>query len=109
MEVSFGDSKLQSIVENDRSLKKEYGEKNARRIMDRVNALRAVDNVTDLAPLPGRWHELSSNRKGQWAGDLDHPKRIVIRPTPPVPKKPDGGIDWHEVRRVTVVEIVDYH
>ena len=45
----------------------------------------------------------------QWAAHLEHPKRIVIRPTPPALRKPDGRIDWAEVRRVTVVEFVDYH
>ena len=109
MEVSFDDSKLQAIAEDTRSLTKTYGDKNAKRIQERLNALRAVDNVLELEPLPGNWHELRSNRSGHWAASLVQPKRIVIRPTPPIPTKDDGGVDWREVRKVTVVEIVDYH
>lgn len=82
MEVEFDDPKLQRVAEDSKRLVRQYGAIGAKR---------------------------THNRPAQWAADLEHPKRIVIRPTPPAPRKPDGRIDWAEVRRVTVVEFVDYH
>ena len=75
----------------------------------RLLSLENVQNVEELKILPGRWHELTGTRAGSWAADVGHPLRIVIRPTPPIPAKVGGGINWIEVVRVTVIEIVDYH
>jgi len=109
MEVEFDDSALQKFAENERKLIRKYGEKCAKKLMRRLNDLRAVDCVPELSRLPGRWHELSADRAGQWASDLEHPLRLIVRPTPPIPRRGDGGIVWREVVRVTVVEIDDYH
>ena len=36
--------------------------------------------------------------------------RLVFRPDhQPRPIKPDGGLLWPEVRRISIEEIVDYH
>jgi len=44
------------------------------------------------------------------AVDLVHPRRLVVEPAhDPVPTKADGGLDWPEVKRIVIVEIVDYH
>jgi len=109
MEVEFDDPKLQRVAEQSNKLDRAFGTIGAKRIRSRLAELRAVGNVTELKPLPGKWHALDADRSGQWAGDAGHPRRIIIRPTPPVPKRTDGGIDWASVRSVTVVEIVDYH
>jgi plasmid maintenance system killer protein len=109
MEVEFDDPKLQRVAEDSKKLVRQYGAIGAKRIQNRLAQLRAVGNVTDLKALTGNWHGLEADRSEQWAADLEHPKRIIIRPTPPAPRKPDGRIDWAEVRRVTVVEFVDYH
>ena len=41
--------------------------------------------------------------------DLKHPKRLIVKPTEPVPRTPDGGIDVSRVTEILVVEVVDYH
>lgn len=109
MDVVFDDPKLQRIAENSSKLVRKFGPTGAKRIQSRLAQLRAVDTVVDLLPLPGNWHGLEADRSEQWAGDLEHPKRIVVRPTTPAPRKPDGGVDWAAVRSVTIVEFVDYH
>jgi proteic killer suppression protein len=41
---------------------------------------------------------------------LVHPKRLVFVPDHnPVPGKSDGGLDWAQVTRVLVTDVVDYH
>lgn len=109
MEVEFDDPKFQALVSSDRRMQKELGERRGKLVKRRLAALRAVDCVADLRNVAGNWHLLSTDRSEQWAADLDQPYRLVIRPTPPVPRLADGGVDWPEVSSVTVVEITDYH
>lgn len=109
MEVKFEDLKLQRVTEDPKLLVRKFGGTAAKRIQTRLAQLRAVDSMTDLNALPGRWRGLAADRSEFWAGDLEHPLRIIIRPTPPVPRKPDGGVEWALVQRITVVEFVDYH
>lgn len=69
----------------------------------RIKALETADSVGDLPkedPL-GRWHELSSDRAGHWAGKLSDNYRLVVRP--------EGDGETWEAVTVTVIEITDYH
>ena len=103
------DLELQKCCESEKQLVRKYGAKAAKKLQARLNALRSLDVVADVWLLPGRWHVLTADRAEQFAADLDHPHRLIVRPTPPVPRLPDDGIDWTQVRAVTVVEVIDYH
>ncbi|ESU24360.1 plasmid maintenance system killer protein [Flavobacterium enshiense DK69] len=60
--------------------------------------------------MPGNFHELKSNRKGQWACDLDHPYRLIFEPhEDPIPTNDDGQYLWTEIKGVEIIEVVDYH
>jgi hypothetical protein len=42
--------------------------------------------------------------------DLNQPHRLILEVADdPVPILPDGGLDWKNVRSITVLEIRDYH
>jgi hypothetical protein len=56
-----------------------------------------------------RCHELKGDRAGQLSVDLVHPYRLIFEPTVPVPRKPDGGIDWKLVTAVTIIGVEDTH
>lgn len=88
-----------------------FGKPLAERLQQRLAELKAADTLEDIRRLPStRCHELSQNRKGQLAVDLVHPKRLIFEPDHnPVPRKPDGGLDWPHVTRIRVIEIIDYH
>jgi proteic killer suppression protein len=59
---------------------------------------------------PDRCHELTGNRKGEFAVDLIHPFRLTFMPNhSPVPKKGDGGIDLDQVTAITINGVEDYH
>jgi len=57
-----------------------------------------------------RCHALTSDRKGQFAADVKHPRRLILEPADePVPRRADGAIDPDRVAKVRVIEIIDYH
>jgi toxin HigB-1 len=107
--LDFDDVKFRKVVESESKLSAKYGKRQADRIKMRLAAIRATERVTDLLPLPGRWHELSADRHGHFSADLVHPYRLIIRPAPPVPHREDGGVDWAKVVHVFVVGIDDPH
>ena len=109
MHVEFEDQRLRRLVADERRLLKAFGEKRSQRLKVRVMQLRSVACVSDLVPLPGRWHELTSTFAEHWSADLDHPYRLLIRPAEPVVRKPDGGVDWHAVTSIVVLGIRDTH
>lgn len=88
-----------------------FGKPLAERLQQRLAELRAADTLEDISRLPpARCHELSQDRKGQLAIDLVHPKRLIFEPDHnPLPYKSDGGLDWSNVTRIRVIEIIDYH
>lgn len=111
MVISFSSSKLQKLCNSEKEMRAKLGVRMAGKLAQRLSELRAVDILEDLARLPSaRCHELGQDRAGQLAVDLTHPNRLVFQPDHnPLPKKPDGGLDWAKVTRVTVIEIIDYH
>jgi proteic killer suppression protein len=63
-----------------------------------------------MRALPGRCHQLTGDRPGQFAVDLRKQYRLVFEPDhDPVPMNTSGGIDWRAVSRIVIMEVVDYH
>jgi proteic killer suppression protein len=59
---------------------------------------------------PHRCHELTNNLKGKLSVDLDHPYRLLFRPTNvPLPMRAQGGLDWSQITSIEIVEIKDTH
>ena len=76
----------------------------------RLNDLIDAETLEDVRYLPGNYHELTGNRKGQWACDLDQPYRLIFEPhEDPIPTNQQGIVLWLEIKGVEVIEIVDYH
>jgi len=111
MEIRFAKSKLHSLCNDERKLRGAFGVACARRIQRRLAELQAAESLEDLRNLPqARCHELTADRKGQLAVDVEHPMRLIFEPDhQPVPTKPDGGLDWSRVTQIRVLEITDYH
>ena len=54
--------------------------------------------------------EAKGNRAGTLAVDLEHPYRLIFEPVgDPLPRKPDGGLDWTAVTVIRVLGVEDYH
>jgi proteic killer suppression protein len=63
-----------------------------------------------MKTLPGRCHELTADRKGQLAIDLDGPYRLIFEPAnEPLPIDDSGSLDWSCVTIIRILLIEDYH
>ena len=111
MEIIFRTGKLAKIFNSTSALQKAYGDRLALTIMRRLAVLKNARTLS-LAPTtkPERCHQLTGNRRGQYAIDLIHPHRLIFKPGhEPVPRKEDRGIDTDRVTAITIIEVVDYH
>lgn len=110
MKISFEDRKLEKYANNDKQGLKHLGVLRHKKYKMRLDQLKASKTLEDVRHQAGRFHELTGDRKGQWACDLDHPYRLVFRPQEnPIPSTEDGNYIWIEILGVEILEIVDYH
>ena len=109
MEIIFHRRRLKDLLSNEKELRRRYGQVVAKKVILRMSLLREANTLEALRRGPGRCHELTGERSGQLSIDIDERNRLVFRPDKPVPHKEDGGLDWHKVERVVVIEITDYH
>ena len=110
MDIKFGNNKLKKLANDPSKCKKELGDKRGTIFLKRLNDLSIADTLEDVRNLPGRFHELTGNLKGQWACDLDHPYRLIFTPQEdPIPTNSDGQYLWLEITGVEILEIKDYH
>lgn len=110
MTITFDDNKLRKYANDDRLAEKKLGKRVAKIYKQRLDDLEAAESLEDVRHLPGRYHELNENRKGQWACDLVHPYRLIFTPLErPIPINKDGKYIWVQITGVEIVEIEDYH
>jgi proteic killer suppression protein len=110
VDITFQNNKLRKLANDDRQCQKELGEKRAKLFRKRLSDLHNVDSLEDVRNLPGHYHELTGNRKGQWACDLDQPYRLIFEPhEDPIPTNDSGQYLWIEIKGVEIIEIADYH
>lgn len=110
MQITFADKKLEKLANDDRKRQKELGKIRSEKVKLRLGQLLDCKTLEDARNLPGRYHELTGDRKGQWACDLDHPYRLIFEPhEKPIPTDADGKFIWIEIKGIEVIEIADYH
>lgn len=111
MNINFKTKRLAKCCNNEKEAIKEWGDQYARKVLRRLNELRANVTLQDVSHLPpARLHELEGNRKGTFAVTVKEPVRIILKPDhEPVPLKQDGGIDKSCVTDITILEVEDYH
>jgi proteic killer suppression protein len=111
VELSFANQKLAKELANEKTIVRNYGADNGRRICQRLAQLMAADTLEILRLLPQtRAHELTGDRAGQISVDVRHPYRLLLMPDhDEIPRKPDGGLDWMRVTKVKILGIVDTH
>ena len=110
-EVSFSGTRLQKLCNSAAKLRGEYGSRMAALIQQRLSELADAETLSVMRTIPGaHCHELGQNLKGHLAVTLVQPNRLLFRPGDnPIPRKPDGGLDWDQVRSVVIVGVGDYH
>lgn len=106
MEVLYADRRLQLTCESDRAMRRAYGAEGARKIRQRLQALRVAETLDDLFHMPGRCHPLHGDYAGCHAMDLHQGWRLVFR-LMTYEEKAEQGLGKDDA--ALVVEIVDYH
>jgi len=111
MIVYFKNTRLAKTLDSQKETVRTYGPENGKKIMQRLQELRAFENLSQVPTTPpARRHELSGNKKGTFAVDVKHPFRLLFKPAhDPVPLKGNGGIDLEKVTEIVVTDITDYH
>ena len=110
MDITFSDKKLEKLANDDRKMTKALGKLRAEKFRLRLYQLHNAQNLEYVRNLPGHYHELTGNRKGQWACDLDQPYRLIFEPHEiPIPTDSDGKYIWFEIKGIEVIEIENYH
>ena len=110
MKITFTHKKLDKIANDDRKMVKELGKLRATILRRRLTQLEDAATLEEVRNLPGNYHELKNNRKGQWGCDLGQPYRLVFTPHEnPIPSNADGQYIWLEITGVEIIEIINYH
>lgn len=108
MVITFRTRALQAIGNDTGVGRRSLGKRCSDLLRKRLDDLSAADSLETMRYLPGRCHELKGDRAGQFAVDLEHPKRLVFEPLD-ASRRADGGIDWSSITAIEIVEIIDYH
>jgi proteic killer suppression protein len=110
VDISFANKELGKWANDDRKALKEMGKVRADLYKKRLSQLKAADSLEDLRHVAGNYHELTNNRKAQWACDLDQPYRLIFKPQEiPIPINEDGQYLWEQIKAVEIIEVVNYH
>jgi len=110
VDIIFDDKKLEKLANDYRKCQKVMGQQRAKLYNIRLGDLVKAETLEDVRNLPGNYHELKKNRKGQWACDLDQPYRLILEPLEnPIPIDASGKYIWLSIKGVQIIEITDYH
>jgi len=110
VKITFKDRKLAKIANDKQKLIAKYGKARGKKLKLRMDDLFTAVSLEDVRHLPGNFHELTQNRKGQWACHLDGAYRLVFTPhEDPIPTDEDGRYIWIEIVGVEIIEITNYH
>lgn len=106
MKISFADRKLQKLYHDYTMCRHRMGVTRAKLFMKRLNMLNDARSLEDLRHLPGNFHELTGNRKGQWACSLDQPYRLVFCPGEGADSVKE---ETAKLQGIVIIEIINYH
>lgn len=110
MIITFADRNLRKYANDNKLAIKKMGVKQAKIYQKRLDDMATALSFGDLKFLPGRFHQLTGNRKDCWACDLDHPYRLVFEPAVnPIPKDTDGKQMLNSINSLEVLEVTNYH
>lgn len=108
MEITFADSKLQKLCQQEKLAQRKLGANCAKKLKTQLMMIGVASCVTELEI--GHPHPLKGDRAGEFAVNLEGGKRLVFKPdNDSIPLTEDGSIDWSKVTAVCIVFIGDYH
>ena len=79
MIIRFKTKKLENCYLEHRQAQKAWGEKIARKYIQRINLIKATSSLEEVKKLPGlRCHPLKGHREGQYAVNLNGLYRLIF-------------------------------
>lgn len=111
MDIDFKTNALEKVCNDFAECRKQHGERCARKIIQRLNELRAAENMAVVNHLPPtKLHSIDGIMKDSFAVYVEQPFRIAfVIGNEPIPRKPDGGVDEAKVTFIIITYIGDYH
>lgn len=105
MQLLFANSQIEKICTSPERAVKKYGERCARILLERLRQMSEAKDIETLTRIPGHYHPLTADRKGQWACRLQGGLRLVFVPGA------RGEMVIKEITdpTLTILKIVDYH
>lgn len=98
MQIVYKSKGLEKVCTIANEAKKKHGQQMADLIHQRIDQITAFDNIEMLVQFKiGRCHQLTGNRKEQYAMDLVHPYRLIFEKM--------GA----QIQIARIVDITDYH
>lgn len=108
--IIFKDRKLEKTCTDQRRLIQKFGPENGRKLIRRLNELKAADSLGVMLQFKiGGCHLLKGDRKGTCGLFLEHPDRLIIEPVWDVEPDDMSQINYYEITTIRVLEVVDYH
>lgn len=110
MDILFASKDLERLCHDDKIATRALGAVSARKLRARLDDLNAAASLSYGPKLPGRFHALTGDRKGQFAFHLNGGCRLVVEPVGnPLPRRTEGSLDLAKITAVRVVFVGDYH
>lgn len=98
MQIEYNNGKIEKLCKDFGVALKKLGQRNAELLAQRLKEIRRAESAAFMvAKRIGRCHDLKGDRKGQYAVDLVHPRRLVFTTV-----IKDNVI-------AVIIEVVDYH
>jgi proteic killer suppression protein len=80
LQVDFRTRKLKRRYQQSDEAVRAWGAKVGRKYIERINIIKQVKSIEDLASLPAlHFHELKGERAGQYAINLTEYDRLIVR------------------------------
>lgn len=109
MYISFKNKEVEQICNNFNKTKKKFGKTIAKNLFRRLNQIEAIECLEHLIKLKiARCHQLTGDRKGQFAVYLDKKVRLVFEPIFDE-NNSFSNINLNEIKKIIILEVVDYH
>ncbi len=110
MNIDFKNNKIRKTLSDAREIQKAFGNM-AKKVAQRLEQLRAAPTLFDMQNYPAaRCHQLTGNRKGEWALDISVNHRMLFQINQdPIPLNKDRSVNTLKVTEIMIIETDDYH
>jgi proteic killer suppression protein len=105
LQIIFKSKKLKKQIEGEIIKKTQRGII----LQKRLDSMLKCETLEGTRNLPGNFHELHNDRKGEFACSIDEPYRLIFKPTNYSSKSKKEVYIWSEITALTILEIIDYH